>query len=512
MTMLLAVSACGGDGGGSNNPPGNQPPKDATPATVSVEKELTVGQAIVLTFSESMKPDSLSLGGSLAALTGNGEWSSNAVTNDTLTLTPSTSWNSGVQTLGVTAKDVAGNVTKTGEMDFDVRLLFENFQAAQVVVGQPDFISNDEYQGGEPTANSIGGPYGNPAFDSTTGILFLSDFDAHRVLAFNGIPTQNDALADFVLGQPDFTSSGAGTTETSFTGPQSLTANNGKFVLSEYTNHRISIYNGMPQSGPGVIDVVVGQTDKESDASGCTVSGLSNPETHFVTPDGKLLVTDSDNNRVLIWNTLPMEDGVAADLVLGQSTLTNCILNDDNQDGNIDEVPGARTFSYPAGIWTDGTRIVVLDNDNNRVLIWNTFPTQSFTPADVVLGQADFTHAAPNDTNQDGVSDATPSARTFNGPYDGVYSNGLQLFVADTNNNRVLIWNTFPTENFVPADVVLGQSDFIRGALNDVDQDGVADLDAAAQVLSSPVGLLIVEDKLIVNDSGNSRYLIFKSR
>ena len=34
------------------------------------------------------------------------------------------------------------------------------------------------------------------------------------------------------------------------------------------------------------------------------------------------------------------------------------------------------------------------------------------------------------------------------------------LFVADTQNNRVMVWNTLPTKNNQPADFVLGQPNF----------------------------------------------------
>jgi len=36
-----------------------------------------------------------------------------------------------------------------------------------------------------------------------------------------------------------------------------------------------------------------------------------------------------------------------------------------------------------------------------------------------------------------------------------------KLYVADSGNNRVLIWNTFPSGNNVSADVVIGQPDFV---------------------------------------------------
>ena len=57
-----------------------------------------------------------------------------------------------------------------------------------------------------------------------------------------------------------------------------------------------------------------------------------------------------------------------------------------------------------------------------------------------MLGQSDFTMSAANDDDQDGSNDSTPSARVFNPLLGGVYLNGDRLFVADTYNYRVLIF------------------------------------------------------------------------
>ena len=80
------------------------------------------------------------------------------------------------------------------------------------------------------------------------------------------------------------------------------------------------------------------------------------------------------------------------------------------------------------------------DTDNNRVLIWNSFPTANFTPTDIVLGQGDFTHKTRNDLDQDGTEDGQASAQTLNGP-SGISQSGNQLIVVDGNNNRYLIFN-----------------------------------------------------------------------
>ena len=66
-----------------------------------------------------------------------------------------------------------------------------------------------------------------------------------------------------------------------------------------------------------------------------------------------------------------------------------------------------------------------------------------------VLGQVDGLGASANAGGLSLSSLSNPS---------GVYTNGTQLAVADTNNHRLLLWNTWPTAHGQPADVVLGQA------------------------------------------------------
>ncbi len=109
---------------------------------------------------------------------------------------------------------------------------------------------------------------------------------------------------------------------------------------------------------------------------------------------------------------------------------------------------GPLSLSYPGGIASDGQHLVLADRGNNRVLIWNSLPTAN-TPPDVVLGQKDF--AAYNSGNGRDQMNWPVSVRT----------DGQRVIVADTNNDRVLIWNSFPTRNGQPADVVLKNNGLI---------------------------------------------------
>ncbi len=147
-----------------------------------------------------------------------------------------------------------------------------------------------------------------------------------------------------------------------------------------------------------------------------------------IATDGKhLLLADRNNNRVLIWNKLP-EGNVAPDLVLGQKNFTT-----NNPGVGLDQL------NWPVGVATKDGRVVVADTYNDRILIWNTFPTKNGQPADLVLARA-------SDMIEHGGDIAWPWA---------VWTNGERVIVTSTGASQVLIWNKFPTENNQQADVVL---------------------------------------------------------
>ncbi len=161
-----------------------------------------------------------------------------------------------------------------------------------------------------------------------------------------------------------------------------------------------------------------------------------------------LVVADTGQNRLFIWRDLPKEEFKDPDLVLGQKEKQN---TSRNSGGKVD----ASSLLYPSGVWTDGKKLILADAWNHRVLIWNEFPTKNKQAADIVLGQPDF-HS--NQPNVKGIG-ATPSARSLNWPY-GVFSNGSELWIADTGNRRILYFESIPVESFTPADAVIGKAGF----------------------------------------------------
>jgi len=371
---------------------------------------------------------------------------------------------------------------------------FADGQDASVVIGQADFMSDGHNQDGLVAGNSFDYTYGNARFGN--GVLYLPDYYNYRVLGFSGVPAVNNQSADFVLGQNTFTTTDEETGAGGMDCPVNTGYTDNKLLVVDCSYSRAAIYDPAPAMGPGAATISFGQANFSDAESTCTQTGLSLPDAGSVTVDGKVIIADTDNNRILIWNSIPGASGEPADLVLGQSDFTSC---DDNAPAGL---PTGQTFDHPSGIWSDGEKLVVLDHYNHRAMIWTTFPTTNGQTADLVLGQGDFTHNAFNDDNQDNIANVGPTARTLSYPDLGVDYNGFQLCIADSENSRVLIWDSFPTNNFQPADRVLGQSDFVSGIY---DRGGSVD----ANTLDRPTGCLFVGQRLIVSDTENSRFLVY---
>jgi len=351
-------------------------------------------------------------------------------------------------------------------------LFLSTSQAADGVIGQPNFTTS--------TSGTTQSSFNNPAgLDvSADGVIRVSDKLNNRIMGFNSIPVSAGANADFVLGQSDFFTSTSGNGPNQFFAPGTAGSGSGKLAVPDITNNRVLIYNSLPTTGNPSADLVIGAATTTGAGTGaCSASTMNAMAAHFV--NGKLLIADNNNDRILIYNSIPTTNGASADIILGSQT---CVSSATSQ-----------TFYAPSGLWTDGKKLVVGDYGNHRVLIWNTFPTVSQQPADLVLGQPDMTSSAIN-------AGGSPAANTIRSPIS-VWSNRTQLIVAETSNNRVLVWNTFPTVNQQAADVVLGQPDFSTVT------SGIT-----ASKTSGPVAPVVYQNHLLLTELYNNRVLIFKSQ
>ncbi len=347
---------------------------------------------------------------------------------------------------------------------------FNTGQAARLIIGQPTFTAQST---GIPSAFQLGA-VGGVAYANDT--IFV--VDGNRVQA---TPIQNRLL---------------------------IYRNISGFVRDPSQDlvqgQRCPVCAG--SSAVKQADAVVGQPDFVSTATGLTSSNFRTPTS--VASNGQVLaVTDTDNNRVLIWRTIPTVNGQSADIVLGQTDFKTV-----KQPPVVDN----KSFRGPQGVWIQGTRLFVADTQNHRVMVWNTIPTTNNQPADYVLGQPNFT-SAPQQNIAIGNADAKPD--NLLNPVS-VTSDGQRLFVTDLGHNRILIWNAIPTQTQQAADVAVGQPDLTSAFANNTPATCTATgTDATtnkptyparcASTLSFPRFALSDGTRLYVADGGNDRVLVY---
>jgi uncharacterized repeat protein (TIGR01451 family) len=312
---------------------------------------------------------------------------------------------------------------------------FTTYQSANLVVGQPNFTTTSQ----ACTSSKLNWP--SYSAISSKGVLAIVSQNGAGVRLWKTIYDANGKAADIVVGQNSFTCSLAVCTQSLFKNANGVafSPDGNKLLVSDSDNNRVLIWNSIPTSNGQPADVVLGQTNFTSNVFGVGSSNLSWPAGVFVSANGKLFVSDRYNHRVLIWNSIPTTNGTPADVVIGQPDFVT------NTPSN-----SAAKLNKPWGIWvTNDGKFLVADNINNRVLIWNTIPTSNGTPADLVIGQFGF------NSSSSGVS----ASRLFN-PVGVTVSPDGKLAIGETGNNRVLIFNSIPTTNAASADVVLGQESF----------------------------------------------------
>jgi uncharacterized protein (TIGR03437 family) len=291
---------------------------------------------------------------------------------------------------------------------------FQTGQAARLVVGQPSGFTNQDTNSSDTTLGAASGVAvaGNTLFVADSNRIGATPSN-NRVLLFTNLASQLPA-------------------------PTAQLPYNAKCPVCV-----------------GQANVVIGQPDfvttTQNDTP--TQSSVRNPQ--GVASDGvHLVVADTDDNRVLIWNQIPTSNDQNADVVLGEPNFTTSALS-----GNT---PSASSMRGPEGVWLQDGKLFVADTQNNRVLIFNHIPTANGTAADVVLGAPNFTTFVNPDISQ---QENGATASSMLSPVS-VTSDGIRLFVTDLGFNRVLIFNSIPTANGAPADVVLGQPDMVSSVAN----------------------------------------------
>ena len=340
--------------------------------------------------------------------------------------------------------------------------------------------------------------------------LVVADTGNHRVMIWRGIPDRDEQPADVVLGQPDGDSEGPAAggrgPERGMNLPTGVLVHDGRLVVADAWHHRILVWDSVPTVNDVAPDVVIGQPDAASvepnRGAGCSATSLYWPF-GIAMVGGAFWVADTGNRRVLGWrNGIPAADQ-PADVVLGQPDGTS---NGENRDGPA----GPDSFRWAHDIAGRDDLLLVADAGDHRLLGWSGLPDAD-RPADLVVGQPDFTSAEEwpygphtNDRMRFPYAVCLDGSGGQERSDSGKNSGQERLAVADTANNRILLWDGMPEGPIGRgADWVLAQPDFGANGENrwtSVQHD----------TLCWPYGLSLHGDTLVVADSGNNRVMLWR--
>jgi len=418
---------------------------------------------------------------------------------------------------------------------------FNTGQAAHLIIGQTNFTN-----GNYGASNTLLGSPSGLAY--ANGVLWVVDSNRlgatpnnNRVLRYSDVgsyPSLTDVpdvvgstcgvcrgTASLVLGQPDFNSFNSSATASGLRNPTGIATDGTVLAIADTDNNRVLIWLHLPTVNGQPADVVVGQPNFTS------VAAVSPAATSLRAPsgvwiyNGKLYVADTYDDRVLVYNSIPTKNGVAADQVLGQTSFTAFVQPDLTQTTGSSNAVNMQT---PVAVTTDGTRLFVADLAENRVMVWNSIPTSNGAPCDYVIGQPNFADANTNNSftinttavdadnnptdvtavlcpsnNKDTVTGTllypARCGSTLSFPRFA-YSDGKRLFVADGGNDRILVFNTFPTASGAKADLILGQPDEFS--------DNTGDNPDGSNAFENPSAIAYDGTNLYITDTYNRRVMV----
>lgn len=353
--------------------------------------------------------------------------------------------------------------------------------------------------GGAVLANGIDSAYSHSVYlDPKDGYklkYFVADRDNHRIMIFNTLPTNNAAAADVVIGQANLTTGGAtaanaggAISASGFNQPLHVSVSgSGILFVTDLLNNRVLVYNRIPVTNGATADYAIGQpgftTGTANNGSVPLAARLNNPAAAVVI-EGKLFIADQANNRIIVFNTPPTSNGASADYVIGQSNLSSTAVGTNyvTQNNYLDS---------PYDILAYAGRLYVADGGNHRVLVYTSIPTASDARPVYVIG-----HTGPglNLANRGG----TTAINGLNQPRS-LAAQGNKLAIADQGNNRVLFFNLPINADDPDAAYVLGQSNFVNFAAS-----------TAQRTFSTVKGLIFDSGYIWVGDRVNNRVQVLQ--
>ncbi|MBL7794887.1 MAG: hypothetical protein JNJ90_00145 [Saprospiraceae bacterium] len=257
-----------------------------------------------------------------------------------------------------------------------------------------------------------------------SSFFFLCFFAGQILYAQSWFTTGQNA--DLMLSGVDFNNTGGANR---FNHPNGLASDGTRLLVCDRFNNRILVWNALPTAWDTPPDLVLGQPDFTSNNPGTGKHQLNWAGNASLATTGKLAVADTENDRILLWQTFPTSNGQQADVALNL--------------GNLSPAGNPLTYGWPWGVWTDGTRLAVVATTGSAILFWNSFPTVDDAKPDYVVKLPQF--GTPRNISTDG------STYFFVGDHNAKVNGTPGTF----------FWNAYPTAANQPYDFY--RDEWIKG-------------------------------------------------
>ena len=326
--------------------------------------------------------------------------------------------------------------------------------------------------------------------DITGNIIFSDTNDgnshSHRVFRLDPVTRAMTVLGG--SGSPGYDGDGDAVSGASFHAPTSVALDGaGNLYIADQENHSIRVVNlgpapttiaGVANIEPGNIETVagVGQPGMAVNGVDARTTTLHSPTGVAVGPSGTIYVSDTRNHQIRVIDTAGTIDLLA---------------------GNPAGGPGlaAGEFWRPAGIFlhTNGN-LLVADSLNHRVQMVNVATGATSIVVGNPFGAGGF--------NGDGL---LPRSILLNTPLGVAADSAGNIFVVDTNNHRLLVYNPQVTDLVVAGTLVEGGIVQKIVGTDEPDFNGDA-LPPAFTALNSPTAVLVTPSGgIFISDTGNRR-------
>ena len=260
-----------------------------------------------------------------------------------------------------------------------------------------------------------------------------------------------------------------------------------KLLVIDRNNNRVLVFNSIPTSNAASPDVVIGQADFVTGTAGITQQNFDQPVAAAVCANGRLYISDRTNHRVAVFNSIPLTNGANMDFVIGQTNFTT----------NTLVAASSSSFNLPYGVSCISNRLYVADRGNNRVVVYNPAPSSNVA-ASFAIGQPDLSSSTAG-------ADYTMISNYLNNPGQVLYT-GSQFFIVDIGNNRAIVYNALPVAAGASPQYVIGQ---LSSSGTTANQCGVCPAPPGQNTLSGPRAFAYRSGKLAIADTGNHRLTFY---